>query len=133
MLFNGSQPAVLDFEDCTNLDEECLELIFKWLYPPMIVRLKGVSIDENSTLLERLNENRYEEDEIQLVFEPKVLSIEDKLKRENKQLMEENASLRRQIDEMKKNKYVIDWKNSPQDNLVEFIAEWMKVKIRTAP
>ena len=108
MLFNGSQPAVLDFEDCTNLDEECLELIFKWLYPPMIVRLKGVSIDENSTLLERLNENRYEEDEIQLVFEPKVLSIEDKLKRENKQLMEENASLKRQIDEMKKNKYVID-------------------------
>eukprot|EP00956_Cyclotella_meneghiniana_P025614 scaffold53718_cov66-Cyclotella_meneghiniana.AAC.1 len=108
MLFNGSQPAVLDFEDCTNLDEECLELIFKWLYPPMIVRLKGVCIDENSTLLERLNENRYEEDEIQLVFEPKVLSIEDKLKRENKQLIEENASLKRQIDEMKKNKYVID-------------------------
>ena len=103
MLFNGSQPAVLDFEDCTNLDEECLELIFKWLYPPMIVRLKGTSINKNSTLLERLNENRYEEDEIQFVFEPKVLSIEDKLKRENKQLMEENASLKRQIDEMKKN------------------------------
>ena len=74
----------------------------------MIVRLKGTSINKNSTLLERLNENRYEEDEIQLVFEPKVLSIEDKLKRENKQLMEENASLKRQIDEMKKNKYVID-------------------------
>jgi len=101
MRFNGSQPAVLDFEDCTNLDEECLELIFKWLYPPMIVRLKGTSINKNSELLERLN--RDEEDKILFLFEPKVLSIEDKLKSENKQLMEENASLKRQIDEMKKN------------------------------
>eukprot|EP00956_Cyclotella_meneghiniana_P040201 scaffold189339_cov73-Cyclotella_meneghiniana.AAC.3 len=34
MRSNGSRPAIIDFENCTDLDEKCLKLVFKWLYRP---------------------------------------------------------------------------------------------------
>ena len=101
MRFNGSRPAILDFEDCSTLDQKCLKLVFRWLYRPKVVHLKGTLINKNSKYLKGLNKNRKSEDRIRFLFEPKVMSRERKLERENKQLLKENASLKKQIDEMK--------------------------------
>eukprot|EP00956_Cyclotella_meneghiniana_P024617 scaffold49682_cov53-Cyclotella_meneghiniana.AAC.3 len=101
MRMNGHGPAVLDFEDCKNLDEECLKLVLKWLHKPKVVRLKGTSINQNSEVLKRLNKDLDIKKKILFVFEPKVVNKEEKLERENRRLLQENASLKRQIDELK--------------------------------
>eukprot|EP00956_Cyclotella_meneghiniana_P013212 scaffold18920_cov64-Cyclotella_meneghiniana.AAC.4 len=71
MRMNGNGPAVLDFEDCKNLDEECLELVLKWLHTPKVVRLKGTSVNQNSDVLKRLNKDLDIKNKILLCFSPK--------------------------------------------------------------
>jgi len=113
MRSNGSRPAIIDFENCTDLDEKCLKLVFKWLYRPKVLNLAGTSIKESSKFIKGLNKNKKWEDRIHFVFTPKVLSREAKLERENKTLLEENVSLKKQINEMKTNMcYVCELKNN---------------------
>ena len=89
MRFNGNQPTLLDFEGSSNLDEECLQLVLKWLYPPKTVRLKGTSINETCELLTNINKNRGDKHKIMFVFNPKAMSREEKLEIESKRLLKE--------------------------------------------
>eukprot|EP00956_Cyclotella_meneghiniana_P000583 scaffold642_cov75-Cyclotella_meneghiniana.AAC.1 len=101
MRFNGNQPTLLDFEGSANLDEECLQLVLNWLYPPKTVRLKGTSINETCELLTNINKNRGDKHKIMFVFNPKAMSREEKLEIENKRLLKEIELLKRQNEELK--------------------------------
>lgn len=59
MTVSGAGVYTLDLEDCTNLDEECLEAILKCIRPRTLF-LKGTSFNKNSPVLEKIN-NELEE------------------------------------------------------------------------
>ena len=56
MSLRGARPVLLDFQDCWNLDEECLEAVFKWIRRPMVVILTGTLIGVDSYVIKKLNE-----------------------------------------------------------------------------
>ena len=43
----------VDFEDCSNLDEECFEAVMHQLRRVRVVLLKGTAVDENSAVMKR--------------------------------------------------------------------------------
>jgi hypothetical protein len=55
----------VDFEDCPNLDEECLEVVMHQLRRVKVVLLKGTAVDENNSAVVK----RYRNDsDIRFVF-----------------------------------------------------------------
>ena len=74
MLIARLEPAVADFEDCQNLDEECFEVDMKFLTRVSLVILRGTPIDENSETIKNANGGRTHEHKIHFIFGPKLHS-----------------------------------------------------------
>ena len=56
MRLTGARPVLLDLQDCWNLDEECLEAVFKWIGSPMVVVFIGTPISVDIDVLKKVNE-----------------------------------------------------------------------------
>lgn len=108
MSLGGIETMTLDLEDCTQLDNECLNAMLRWIRPRKLF-LKGTPFIQKSQVWKDINKAIKDETEkknvginfgIDVSFAPRLTV--NKLQRENERLKKDNAEMRKEIEELRK-------------------------------